>query len=102
MVPNIAPPRSLRFSRPAALGTTGLTPIVHARVRHAEHRRLLGLEEVGLDDLADEERVAPHVDLLTYFAVDIGDGLLEDRGARHPLDVGEAVEGAGGQVDLDR
>src|SRR5687768_1770569 len=76
--------------------------VAHAGVLHAEDGRLLVGLEPGVDDFADEERVATAVDRLAQLAVDPGGGDVEDRGSGPPVVEGEAVERLAVGVDLDR
>ena len=55
--------------------------VVHARVLHAEHRRVLVLEERGVHDLAEEQRVVADLDRLAHLAVEVRHGLVEHRRA---------------------
>src|SRR5215207_6348292 len=78
------------------------TPVVHARVTHREHQRLLVELEPAVDDLAEEQRVAAELDRLAHLAVDERDGLIEDRCPGGAVVEREAVEGARGEIDVDR
>jgi hypothetical protein len=92
--------RALRYLLPAPeVGRSAA--VTHAGVLHAEHVGFLvvGLE-AGVEDLADEERVAAAVDRVRDPAVDVGHGLVQDRRPRRPVVEGEPVEGPGLEVDL--
>ena len=75
-------------------GTRGSTAVVHAGVVHREHRGVLVELEAGVDDLAEEQGVTPELDGLAHLAVEVGDGLVEDRGAGDAVVEGEPVERA--------
>src|SRR5205807_1091154 len=101
-----APSISRRIGTPPGLAAAppryGSAAVGHAGVLHAEDGRLLVGLEPGVDDLADEERVAAAVDRLAQLAVDPGGGDVEDGGARPPVVEGEPVEGLAVGVDLHR
>src|SRR5207248_10432729 len=78
-------------------------PVVHPRVLHAEDRRLLVLQERGVDDLAEEQRVVADLNRLANLALDVRDRLRKHRRAgRGPVEIREVVERARREVDLDR
>src|SRR3954465_3322056 len=80
----------------------GSAPVVHARVTHRQHRRLLVELEATIDDLAEEQRVATDLDGLAHLAVEERDRLVEDRRAGGAVVEREPVERARVEVDLDR
>ena len=57
----------------------GSTAVVHPGVLHPQDRGVLRLLEATVDDLTDEERVAPDLGGLANLAVDEGDRHRQDR-----------------------
>lgn len=54
--------------------------VLHPRVRHCSRPWFI-LVEPGINDLTDEQRMCPQVDVLTYLAIHPRYGLAENRGA---------------------
>src|SRR5438105_14448401 len=76
--------------------------IVHAGVFHPEDEGVLGFLECGVDDLAEEQRVVADRMRLTHLAVEVGNRLVEDRGAGDAVVVRETVQRVCGEIDVHR
>src|SRR3981081_275019 len=76
--------------------------VVHAGVLHAKHGGVLVELEGAVDDLAEEQCVPAQLDRLAHLAVEIGDGLVEDRRAGGAVVERELVERARREINLDR
>ena len=81
------------YGRTLAVIRRSSAAVVHARVLHAEDLGVLVLEERGVDDLAEEQRVVADLDRLPHLALDVRDRLREHgRAGDRPVDVRETVE----------
>src|SRR5205085_2186564 len=100
-VPLSSPAQRAARAPAPSLRSLASASVTHAGVLHAEDLDALVLLERGVDDLTEEQRVVADVDRLSHGAVDVGDGLVENRRARAGRVDGKPVQGARDQVHLD-
>src|SRR3954452_24796011 len=75
--------------------------VVHARVLHAEDLGVLVLQERGIHDLAEEQRVVADLYRPSHIALEVRDRLREHGCAGYgAVEVREAVQRARREIDL--